>query len=177
MRPVTQSFGRYISPKLKSHRLSFGKNDHAPRPQGENERASRGRRPDCVPPRLQARLRRHRLEAAQFSLPLGTNAELDQGQEPREPGNDAGVGAVVHRLRHPRRVDARPNWREMMAQGSDGLLCKFARRCGARAMPSPYEACGFGRPSRVDCSTDVLRNAASGEQELQKKLLLGEAKK
>ena len=35
-----QSFGRYISPKLKSHRLSFGKNDHAPRPQGEKRPAA-----------------------------------------------------------------------------------------------------------------------------------------
>jgi hypothetical protein len=30
---VTRSLGRYISPKLKSHHLPPGKNDHAPRPQ------------------------------------------------------------------------------------------------------------------------------------------------
>ena len=40
-------------------------------------------------PRLQARTRRHRVEAAWLALPLRPVAALDQEQEPKAPGSEA----------------------------------------------------------------------------------------
>jgi hypothetical protein len=58
------------------------------------QRAHRRGRRHGVPARLQARVRGHRVEAAERPLSVGTVAGLDQGQEPRQPG-DAAAGAVV----------------------------------------------------------------------------------
>jgi hypothetical protein len=55
-------------------------------------RASRRRRRDRFQARMQARARRHRLEAPGPALPLRAMQGLDQGQEPGEPGRAADTG-------------------------------------------------------------------------------------
>jgi hypothetical protein len=55
-----------------------------------------------VPARLQARARAHRVEAARCTLPVGTLAGLDQGEESGQPGNAAGADVAASALNHVR---------------------------------------------------------------------------
>jgi len=43
-----------------------------------------------ISPRLQARVRRYRIEAARLALPLQALAALGQEQEPKAPGGEVG---------------------------------------------------------------------------------------
>ena len=56
---------------------------------------------DCVSPCLQTRLRRHSVEAARLDISLWSWADVDQGKEPGQPGDDTGVGAVILRTPSP----------------------------------------------------------------------------
>jgi len=46
---------------------------------------------------MQDRVRGHRIEAARLALPLWSCADLDQSEEPGQPGNGASVGRVKTR--------------------------------------------------------------------------------
>src|SRR5262245_47517254 len=107
------------------------------------ERAYRGRRRDHLPPRLQARLGRHRLQAEGLALPVRPLARLAQDEEPRSACGEARGGRGLDNMTERRsaavtKSEVKKSWQFVELHG-----CWWAYE---GELPPPEAFTTHGRP-------------------------------
>src|SRR6516165_9102609 len=116
---------------------------------------------------MQARLRKHRVEAAWLTLSVGAVRPLGQGQKPKDTSREAGSTGELGPLIFPgsmilMSIITCPHCGHAAMQRMPSNACQIfyeCRGCGARLKPKPGDCCVFCSYVSVPCPSVQARQA------------------